>query len=90
MVETSFSDLRRFLKRYCDRAVEDREPIRVRRRSGEDVVLLSADEFEQLAETAHLLRSPENAARLLRALARARKGSSKPLSVDKLREAVGL
>ncbi|MBI4583188.1 MAG: type II toxin-antitoxin system prevent-host-death family antitoxin [Planctomycetes bacterium] len=90
MPETSFSNLRAKLKSYCDRAVADREPILVRRRKGDDVVILAADEFESLQETAHLLASPKNAARLLSALSRARKGSTRPMSVKRLREASGL
>jgi antitoxin YefM len=49
----------------------------VRRRNGGDVALVAADELEGLLETAHLLRSPRNAARLLSALERAR-GESLP------------
>jgi antitoxin YefM len=36
------------------------------------VALVAADELSSLLETAHLLRSPANAERLLRALSRAR------------------
>ena len=60
------------------------------RRNGHDVVLLSADEYDSLAETARLLASPQNAARLLAALARARRGKVKPLSLEKLRAALGI
>src|SRR5438552_631415 len=72
-METTFSQLRGNLKSYCEQAVANREAIRVRRRNGRDVVLLAADEYDSLADTAHLLSSPRNAARLLAALARARK-----------------
>jgi antitoxin YefM len=88
MAETTFSQLRARLKSFCDRATADREVIRVRRRNGEDVVLLAAHEFEGIQETAHLLSSPRNAARLLRALKRARKRSTKSLTVEKLRAAL--
>ena len=89
-METTLSKLRSNLKRYCDEAVSQRVPIRVRRRSGADLVLLAADEYESLAETAHLLASPKNAARLLEALARARKGQGKPSTLEDLRAACGL
>jgi len=88
--ETSLSDLRKKLKSYCDAAVAHREPIRIRRRNGGDVVLLAADDYDSLAETAYLLASPENAARLLAALERARKRKVKPMSVEKLRAALGI
>jgi len=89
-METTFSRLRGNLKSYCDQVVANREAIHVRRRNGADVVLLAADEYAGLAETAHLLASPRNAARLLAALARARKNKGKPMTVEKLRAALGL
>jgi antitoxin YefM len=79
-METSFSKLRGNLRDFCAKAVTNREPIRVRRKKGEDVVLFAADEYDALAETAHLLSSPRNAARLLESLARARKGKIKPMT----------
>ena len=89
-METTFSRLRAKLKSYCDQAVANREPIRVRRRNDEDVVLVAADEYDSLVETAHLLSSAKNAARLLAALARARRGSIKPLPLEDLRAALGI
>ena len=71
-VETTYGRVRKQLKELVDRAVDDREVIIVRRRSGGDVALIAADELESLLETVHLLRSKKNAARLLAALSRAR------------------
>ena len=67
-----------------DRVVEDREVVMVRRRQGGDVALVAADELEGLLETAHLLRSPRNAARLLSALERARGDSLPALRLEDL------
>ena len=67
-----------------DRVVEDREVVMVRRRQGGDVALVAADELEGLLETAHLLRSPRNAARLLAALERARGDSLPALRLEDL------
>jgi antitoxin YefM len=41
-------------------------------------------------ETAHLLRSPKNAQRLLSALYRAKSRKGKSQSIDKLRQEMGL
>ena len=71
-VETTYRRAREQLKALMDRAVDDREVIVVRRRSGRDVAIIAADELVSLMETAHLLRSEKNAARLLVALSRAR------------------
>lgn len=90
MIETTYSQAREQLKTLMDRAVDDREVIMVRRRSGDAVAIIAADELEALMETAHLLQSPRNAERLLNALARAREGLSDPQSVADLAKAVGL
>ena len=89
-IETTYSQAREQLKTLMDRAVDDREVIVVRRRSGGAVAMIAADELQSLIETAHLLRSPKNAQRLLTALARARAGNVEPTSVDALEQHYGL
>ena len=89
-IETTYSQAREQLKSLMDRAVDDREVIVVRRRSGGDVAMLAADELESLLETAHLLRSARNAERLLTALARARAETLSATTVSDLQEQVGL
>lgn len=89
-IETTYSQARENLASLMDRATEDREVVVVRRRKGEAVAMIAADELESLLETAHLLRSPRNAERLLSALARARLGEAAPMTVDSLKQVVGL
>ena len=74
LVEVTYSQARQSLKSLLDLAVQDREIVMVRRRQGGDVALVAADELESLMETAHLLRSPRNAERLLQALHRSQAG----------------
>jgi antitoxin YefM len=83
-IETTYTAARDQLKSLMDRVVEDREVVMVRRRQGGDVALVAADELEGLLETAHLLRSPRNAARLLSALERARGDSLPALRLEDL------
>ncbi len=90
MTVTSYTEAKQRLNVLCKHTVESREPVFIQRPGKEDVVLLPVEEYESLAETAHLLASPENAARLLAALASARKGRTKPMSLEELRAAVGL
>jgi antitoxin YefM len=66
----SYSDLRSRLKASFDRVCEERVPLLVKRRNGEDVVIMSKDDYNAMEETAYLLRSPANAQRLLEALNR--------------------
>ena len=49
-----------------------------------------AAELAGLMETAHLLRSPHNARRLLTALRRAQKGKGKPATIEQLRRGIGI
>lgn len=83
-IETTYSQAREQFKALMDRAVDDREVVIVRRRSGGAVAMIAADELESLMETAHLLRSPANAERLLTALARARANDGTPATVAEL------
>ena len=73
-----------------DRVAADQEVVIVRRKQGRDVALIPADELAGIMETAHLLRSPKNASRLLRAFRRAEKGSGKIEALDKLRREMKL
>lgn len=83
--ETTYTSLRQNLASVLDQVVDQRETVIVRRRGARDVALVPADELAGLIETAHLLRSPRNARRLLSALRRAGQGNTKPGDVTKLR-----
>lgn len=89
-VETTYTSLRERLASVLNRVANDHEVVIVRRRGAKDVALIPAEELAGLMETAHLLRSPRNAERLLAALQRATRRKGKPESVDKLRREVGL
>jgi antitoxin YefM len=59
-----YTRLRNELARVLDKVNEDRSAVIITRRRGKPAVLMSMDEYSSLQETAHLLRSPRNAARL--------------------------
>lgn len=63
----SYTRARNDLAKTMDRVVRDHEPIVITRQKGESVVMLSLEDFNSWQETAYLLRSPANAARLLKA-----------------------
>jgi antitoxin YefM len=77
-VVTTYTQARASFAALCAAATEDREVVIIRRRGSADVALIAADELRSLEETAHLLRSPKNAERLLRALLRALHGTEHP------------
>ena len=87
---TTYTAARANFATLCNKAADDREVIIISRRNSGDVALVSAMELSSLLETAHLLRSPKNARRLLSALGRAKARKGKVYSVDKLRREMGL
>jgi antitoxin YefM len=89
-IQTTYTAARANFAKLCSQVSENREIVIINRRGNEDVALVSADELSSLIETAHLLRSPKNAERLLAALNRARSTRVKPKSIAKLRREIGL
>ncbi len=89
-IHTTYSRARAQLAKLCDEVAEGRELVIISRRGKEPVAMIAADELAGLAETAHLLRSPKNAERLLTAVRRARGSRARPRSVVALRRELGL
>ena len=82
----SYSHAREHLASLWDEVEDSREAAVIHRRGHEDMALIPADELSILRETAYLLRSPENAVRLLAALTRARRGKTKATDLTTLRK----
>ena len=74
MTHVSYSELRNNLASYMDQVCDDRAPLFVTRQNARSVVLISEEDYEGLMETVHLLKSPANAARLLRSIKEAERG----------------
>jgi antitoxin YefM len=89
-IKTSYSDARQNLATLWDQVEDSREAAVIKRRGHEDMALIPAEELSSLRETAYLLRSPENAVRLLAALTRARRGRTKFTELAELRRELGL
>jgi antitoxin YefM len=66
----SYSEIRKNLKENFDRVCSDHIPILVTRKNGDNVVVISEDDFQSLQETAYLCQSPKNLSRLLESLNR--------------------
>jgi antitoxin YefM len=86
--ETTYTSLRENLASVLDQVVDQQETVIVRRRGSRDVALIPASELAGLIETAHLLRSPRNARRLLTALHRAERGKARPVTAAQLRREI--
>ncbi len=89
-IQTTYSNARENLASLLEQVTEDREIVIISRRGHDDVALVAVSELAGLLETAHLLRSPKNAQRLLTALRRAQARTVKPQPLEKLRQDLGL
>jgi len=85
-IEVSYSEARNNLASLLDRVTDEVAVAVIKRRGHEDVALITASELSSLLETEHLLRSPKNADRLMRALERAKKGGGKKMTIKELRK----
>ena len=89
-IQTTYTQARDGLAKLLDQVTHDREVVVIQRRGEEEVAMIAASELQSLMETAYLLRSPANAARLLSALGKAMKNNTDPFSLDALRREVNL
>lgn len=90
MLQTTYTDARANLASLCDEVTENQEIVVIRRRKGKSVAMIDAAELQSLVESAHLMRSPKNAERLLAALERALKGQGEATDIDRLKAEAGL
>jgi antitoxin YefM len=70
----TYSESRAKYAETLNAVVNDREEVVITRAGHEPVVTVSLDDYESLKETAYLLRSPENARRLLASIERLESG----------------
>jgi antitoxin YefM len=88
--KATYSRARQNLASIWNDIESSREPAILERRGHEDMALLPAEELSSLQETAHLLRSPKNAVRLLTALARSYEETTEPVDLELLMTELGL
>ena len=89
MIQTTYTHARAHLAKLFDEVSYNQEVIVINRKKKDDVALISASELSGLIETAHLLRSPENAKRLTDALIRARGNETQTMNLLNLKKEVG-
>ena len=81
----TYSEARKNFKAIMDRVVNDSDHTIVTRQGGEPVVMVSLSEWNAIQETAHLLSSPKNAARLAEGIAQLNAGKGVEVDWAKLR-----
>jgi antitoxin YefM len=70
----TLSDFRQNMKAYFEKVFNLKTPLFISRPKGQDMVIISKEEYDGMLETFHLLKSPKNAKRLLAAVEADKKG----------------
>ena len=81
-VAITASEARRNLFPLIEQVNNDRMPVEITSKGG-DAVLMSRADYDALEETAHLLRSPANARRLLESIDQAKAGNITERPLDR-------
>ena len=82
MKAITYTAAREALASAMDEVCRDRAPLIITRNRDQSVVMMSLDDYHELEETAHLLRSPANARRLLAAIHALESGEGKPRKIS--------
>ena len=72
----TYTEARQNLASTMDKVCDTHEPTIITRRSADPVVLMSLADYNAIAETAYLLKSPKNAQRLAESLAQVDAGKT--------------
>lgn len=89
-IHASYSSARANFSQLLNEVSDNSEIVVIERRGTDPVAMIAMSELNGLMETAHLLRSPANAKRLLAAIKRAQSRTLKPHSLSTLTKRVGL
>jgi antitoxin YefM len=89
-INITYTQARANLASLLDEVSLNKEVVIINRKNAENVALVSESELSGILETAHLLRSPKNAQRLLKALLKVQEGKEKPHTLEELKRDFGL
>ena len=76
----SYSEARQNLSSILNTVCDDSEEVIVRRKNGDRIAMIDADEYESIKETAYLLSTESNRKALLESLNQAEAGQVHPIS----------
>lgn len=68
MKTLSYTSARTHLAKTMQKVCEDHTPVMITRSGSEPVIMMSLSDFEEIQETNYLMKSPNNAVRLLKAI----------------------
>ena len=74
MIATTYSSVRQNFKKYCDKATIDFETIIITRERGDNVVMMSEAEYNNLLENLYIRKNREYYNELLRSIEQLKQG----------------
>ena len=89
-ITLTYSQARQNLASLLDEVSLNREVVIINRKNAENVAMISESELSGILETAHLLRSPKNAVRLLKTLLKVQEKNEIPQTLEELKREFGL
>ncbi len=85
MQKIEFKQLTQDWNAILSSVIDDQEPITVSMGKDKELVIMDAEDYRSLMETFHLLRSPDNAARLREGMRQHQTGVKKEM-MDRIRQ----
>ena len=88
-INITYTQARANLASLLDEVSLNKEVVIINRKNAENVALVSESELSGLLETAHLLRSPKNAKRLLETLLRVQENTESAQTLEDFKKELG-
>ncbi|MFW5756488.1 MAG: type II toxin-antitoxin system Phd/YefM family antitoxin [Tangfeifania sp.] len=85
MKTISYSELREKLKAEMDKTAEDHIPLIVKRSRGNDMVIMSLEDYNSYMETINLLSSASNSEHLFKSINQAEEGKTVDVTLEELK-----
>lgn len=77
MLATNFTNVRNNFKKYCDKVIEDAQPVIVTRKDDKNVVIISLEEYNNLQENMYIFSNREYVERLMESKKQIEQGLAK-------------
>jgi len=77
MIAINYTIARQNFKKYCDKTVNDFETIIITRERGENVVLMSENEYNNMLENLYVRSNPEDYTELLESIRQLKNGQGR-------------
>ena len=78
----SYSEFRQHMKSFLDAVVKTHKPLFITRKHGEELVVISKEDYTSMEETLYLMSNPKNAERLIESIAQFHAGQTIEQKLD--------